>query len=93
MITSIYDNSDPETVQRKAFDLLGPWAQIYFSTRKNKKYMIWDGSRFVHFGEAGMTDYTKHKDESRREKFLKRNHKWGEAEVLTPAWLSYYILW
>lgn len=68
---------------------------VYLSPNKSKKYSIINPltNKIVHFGQMGMEDYTKHLDEARREAFLKRNHKWKDAEPYTPAWLSYYLLW
>ena len=68
--------------------------KVFFSTRKNKKYMIKNpDGKMIHFGEKGYADYTAHQDEKRRENFKKRNKKWATAEKWTPAWLSYHILW
>ena len=83
--------SNPSIVMKKAKELhLNP---IQLSTRKDKKYMVSDGKKLIHFGQMGYEDYTKHHDEKRRELFRKRNHKWKDAERYSPAWLSYYLLW
>ena len=83
--------SNPSIVMKKAKELhLNP---IQLSSRKDKKYMVSDGKKLIHFGQMGYEDYTKHHDEKRRELFKKRNHKWATAEKYSPAWLSYYILW
>ena len=83
--------SNPSIVMKKAKELhLNP---IQLSTRKDKKYMVSDGKKLIHFGQMGYEDYTKHNDENRRELFRKRNHKWATAEKYSPAWLSYYLLW
>lgn len=67
---------------------------VYLSPNKNKKYAVIDpNNKIVSFGEMGYEDYTYHKDEKRREQFLKRNKKWSKAEPYTPAFLSYYLLW
>ena len=68
--------------------------KVFFSTRKNKKYMIKNpDGKMIHFGGKGYADFTGHQDEKRRENFKKRNKKWATAEKWTPAWLSYHILW
>jgi len=68
--------------------------KVFFSTRKNKKYMIKNpDGKMIHFGEKVYADYTAHQDEKRRENFRKRNKKWRTSEKWTPAWLSYHILW
>jgi hypothetical protein len=98
------DFTNPEIVQEKAFEYLGNDAYIYPSSRKTKKYMILAperidskgkhyNSEWIHFGEMGMTDYTKHMDDKRLKNFKNRNRRWAQAEVFTPAWLSYYLLW
>jgi len=62
------DYSNPELVYKKARDMFGPNVIIQPSTRKTKKYMLLkpDG-KWVHFGQYGMEDYTKHKNLMRRE--------------------------
>ena len=39
--------------------------ELKLSTRKNKKYMLIYNDGAVHFGSAGMSDYTIHKDKNR----------------------------
>jgi hypothetical protein len=84
------DYSDPHEVARLAakFQL-----QVYPSSRAAKKYMIHDGKRWIHFGASGYQDFTKHHDEKRRANFRRRNTKWANAKPLSPAWLSYFLLW
>jgi hypothetical protein len=41
----------------------------------------------------GYEDFTKHKNNFRRDSFLKRNWKWASADKYSPAYLSYYYLW
>ena len=87
--------SNPKTVFLRAKRLLGKDVEIKLSTRKDKKYMILnpDNDKWVHFGQIGYEDYTKHKDKLRRELFLKRNHMWVNKGKYTPAYLSYVLLW
>ena len=51
---------------------------------------------WVHFGEMGYEDYTKHKDEKRRKRYLKRSAgikgKWKENPY-SPNNLSRSLLW
>lgn len=52
------------------------------------------GEKIVSFGAKGMSDFTKHKDEDRKELYLKRheaNENWKDP--LTPGALSRWILW
>ena len=70
------------------------------STNKDKKYMAIftnDKGKVVkttHFGAAGMSDYTKHKDPLRKERYMKRHKKrenWND--YMSAGSLSRYILW
>ena len=50
--------------------------------------------KVVSFGAAGMSDFTLHHDEERKERYLNRHRKnehWDKAD--TPGALSRYILW
>jgi len=87
--------SDPKQVYKKFIDHgYDKYTNIYVSTRKNKKYMVVHPitEKLIHFGST-MEDYTYHKDEQRRTNFLKRNVKWSKADVFSPAYLSYSLLW
>ena len=53
-----------------------------------------DRQKTVHFGAAGMSDYTIHKDPERKKRYLDRHRKnenWNDPT--TPGSLSRYILW
>jgi hypothetical protein len=52
------------------------------------------GEKIVSFGAKGMSDFTKHGDEERKERYLDRHRKnedWNDP--LTPGALSRWILW
>lgn len=66
---------------------------IGMSSRKNKKYMVQTPTKWVHFGDMRYEDFTKHHDEDRRMRFLKRNWKWASYDKYTPAYLSFMLLW
>lgn len=87
--------SNPRTVFALARKKLGKTVQIELSSRADKKYQVFDRkrNRWVHFGQWGYEDYTKHKDEERRRRFRMRNHAWASAERYSPAYLSYVLLW
>lgn len=90
--------SDPVKVQRKAYKFLGKNAIVYLSTRKDKKYMIFDPihNKWVHFGQMGYEDYTKHKNATRRRNYLSRaTHIRGywENSKYSPNNLSINLLW
>lgn len=51
--------------------------------------------KVVPFGASGMSDFTKHKDKTRRARYLKRHSGMGEHwnKPDTPGALSKWILW
>ena len=66
------------------------------SRNPKKKYdAVFNGEKTVSFGAAGYSDYTIHKDDKRKELYLKRhsNEDWSRSNVASPAWLSRWILW
>jgi hypothetical protein len=72
---------------------------IRHSHRKEKK---WDAvfdingkEKIVPFGQKGYSDYTKHKDKTRKMRYLKRHSGMGEHwnKPDTPGALSKWVLW
>jgi hypothetical protein len=69
------------------------------STQPKKKYMAVfteNGKKVktTHFGSAGMSDFTKHKDEERKKRYLDRHRKnenWNDK--FSAGALSRWILW
>jgi hypothetical protein len=54
-----------------------------------------DGSK-VHFGRQGYSDYTKHKDRLRMERYLTRHRareNWTRSGAKTPGFWSRWLLW
>ena len=52
------------------------------------------GTKKVHFGAHGFSDYTVHRDNQRRKNYLarhKKNENWNDPT--TPASLSRHLLW
>lgn len=93
----IFKWSNPAQALEEAKKYLGKDVVMAISTRKNKKYMIKkpDG-KWVHFGQMGYSDYTKHKDKQRRINYLNRatNIKGGwKSDKYSPNNLSIHILW
>ena len=92
------DYSNIKEAQQKAHNYLGKSAKLSPSTRSGKKYMIQDKNtgKMVHFGQLGYEDLTKHKDEERRQRYLKRatnmRGNWKENPY-SPNNLSIHILW
>ena len=69
------------------------------SHRREKK---WDAvfdkdgkEKVVSFGQKGYSDFTKHKDVTRRNRYLKRHSGMGESWTKpdTPGALAKWILW
>jgi len=90
----ICEVSNPEIVLKQLKKYYGDDVDLYLSTSKNKKYMVFDEKgKKIHFGSLFYQDYTKHKDKKRRENFRIRNRRWKDAYKYTPAHLSYYLLW
>ena len=86
--------SNPYTVYTKFKKIYPSVSKIKISTRKKKKYMIYDPNikKWFHFGST-MYDYTRHDDTKRRTIFLRSNKKWADVDIYTPAYSSYYLLW
>ena len=94
MMDSICEVSDPELVLKQLEKYYGDHVDLYLSSSKNKKYMVYneDGKK-IHFGDLRFSDYTKTKNKLKRDSFRNRNKKWKDADKYTPAHLSYYLLW
>ena len=87
--------SDFKAVNDNAKRLYGK--EVFVSTRKNKKFMIMnDDKKWIHFGQLGYEDFTKHRDKQRRELYLKRASKlkgdW-KTNIYSPNLLSIVLLW
>ena len=70
---------------------------LRYSKRKDKKYEIKNEigvSKSIHFGGKGYEDYLIHKDDNRKENYIKRHQVNEDWSDLTKAgtW-SRYILW
>lgn len=68
---------------------------ITASTRAEKKLMAkFDDGTVTHFGAKGMSDFTKNKDEERKDRYLKRhraNENWNDPK--SAGALSRFVLW
>ena len=62
---------------------------------RSKKYdAIIDDEKTIPFGAKGMSDYTKHKDNERKERYIdrhKKNENWND--VYTAGFWSKNLLW
>ena len=90
--------SNPKVALRKAKAYLGPSVNLKLSNNSKKKYMVLnpDTNKWIHFGQMGNEDFTKHKDDKRRENYLKRTANirgnWKDNKY-SPNNLSRNILW
>ena len=67
------------------------------SDKKNKKYdAVINETKTVSFGQKGASDYSKHKDKYRKERYIDRHSKnanWGATGVKTAGFWSNNSLW
>ena len=64
------------------------------SSKKEKKQMaIIDGSKTIHFGNKAYQDYTIHKDDERKQRYLARHKKDNYNNPLYPSFYSTNLLW
>ena len=65
------------------------------SSKPDKKYeAVIDGKKTVSFGATGYSDFTKHKDEERKQRYIARHgatQSWKDIEK--PQTWARYILW
>jgi len=75
-------------------------AVIKKSTASNKKltavFTYPNGrTKTTHFGQKGASDYTKHKDDERKKRYINRHKKrenWSCSSFITAGFLSRWIL-
>ena len=102
---NLSDYSDPEIVLYRAKFYFGEDVKLLQSTRKTKKYMIFNpyNNKFVHFGQMGYLDFTKYvqiydikRANEHRIRYLKRalkiKGKWMNNPY-SPNYLSMLLLW
>ena len=69
----------------------------YKSDKPDKKYyIITNSGRRVYFGAAGMSDFTIHKDEARKQRYINRhknNENWTKSGIDTAGFWSRWYLW
>ena len=67
------------------------------SKNKDKKYSaVIDGKKTIHFGQAGASDMTQHKDKERKQRYIdrhKKNEDWIKSGVDTAGFYSKHLLW
>ena len=75
-MNQIREVSNPEVVLKQLKKYYGDEVDLYLSTSKHKKYMVFDEQgKKMHFGSIIHEDYTKHKDKQRRDNFRNRNRR------------------
>ena len=71
----------------------------YKSDKPDKKYyIITNDNKKVYFGAAGMSDFTIHKDEARKQRYIDRHKKneskyWNKSGIDTASFWSRFLLW
>lgn len=69
----------------------------YISDKPNKKYyIITNDNKKVYFGQEGASDYTIHKDDERKLRYIKRhqdNEDWTKYGINTAGFWSRWYLW
>lgn len=75
------------------------------SPRKGKKWVVTTpAGKKVHFGAAGYSDFTKHKDKARKERYIARHagnpggktsrrENWSKSGLDTPGFWSRWLTW
>jgi len=66
------------------------------SHRPTKKWMVKTPTKNVHFGAFGSSDYTLHKDQKRKNRYLARHRKrenWTSSGIATAGFWSRWLLW
>jgi len=88
--------SNFKEAQKKTNKYFGKPTKLYISDNPNKKYYVLDNEKKVYFGAMGYEDFTKHKDEERRQDYLNRatkiKGKWKDNKY-SPNNLAINILW
>lgn len=67
------------------------------STRQNKKYMVkTPNNKTIHFGSSIHSDYTKHKNLERKNRYDARhskNENWTKSGIETAGFWAKWLLW
>ena len=72
---------------------------LYNSTNPKKKYMVkfinqtTGRLNTIHFGAAGMSDYTLHKDDKRKTLYIKRHINDNITDLNFAGCWSWWLLW
>lgn len=95
----------PRSFSPRSFSPGKPLYILQKSTIAGKKLMVTiPTGKKVHFGSAGMSDYTKHKDPKRKQRYISRHggnkdgttsrrENWTKSGKNTPGFWSRWLLW
>ena len=69
----------------------------YKSEKPDKKYyIVTKNEKKVYFGQAGSSDFTQHKDEARKNRYILRHEKnenWSKNGIDSSGFWSRWLLW
>ena len=71
-LNQLLEVSNPTIAIENTKKYLGNNTRLNISTHKNKKYMIWNNFKMIHFGDIRYEDFTKSNNLEKREAYLKR---------------------
>jgi hypothetical protein len=63
---------------------------------KHKYYIITKSGRKISFGAVGYSDFTKHKDEDRKQRYINRHknkENWTKSGIDSAGFWSRWLLW
>jgi hypothetical protein len=65
---------------------------------RHKFFIITDMGKKIFFGQYGAEDFTTHKDEERKERYINRHKKreeknWNKSGINTASFWSRFLLW
>jgi hypothetical protein len=66
------------------------------SNKPDKKFMVKVDNKTIHFGSAGMSDFTISKDPERKQRYINRHKKrenWTKSGIKTAGYWAKNILW
>ena len=67
------------------------------SSNNNKKFdAIIDGKKKISFGQAGASDFTFHKNNDRKDRYIDRhksNEDWTKSGIRTAGFYSRWVTW
>ena len=76
--------------------------KIYYpypaTNHRHKYFIITDTGRKISFGKYGAEDFTIHKDEERKQRYINRHKKreeqyWNKSGINRASWWSRFLLW